>query len=426
LNTTGITSSAATLNWTAVSGAAGYNIQYRVVGAPTWTSTTSTSISTTLSSLTILTNYEWQVQTNCGSSNLSAFSASATFSTPLPPCNIPSGLNTTGITTTDATLNWTAVSGAVGYNIQYKEVSAPTWDLISSPTTSLAITSLNVLANYEWQVQTDCGGSNLSAFSASSTFSTISVPCNAPAGLSTTNISTTDATLTWTAEANAVSYRIQYRVVGAPSWTTQISNFTSVVLSSLTPFSVYEWKVQSDCGVSNFSVFSATATFVADPSVFPVSVFPGTWMGVDQASNHVTLTLTSTWICSMEINGVPVHSNSNNSNIVGFRLPQYYTSSASGGPAGAEKVIKFYTQNAIEGIMAPAPSNTSAMASNSLVTGQVQQTFTGLAVVSLNASGQYELRLYMDFNNFTSVPAVEHTVAPDGNPVTPDFTLIRQ
>lgn len=74
-----ITSSTATISWTAVSGATSYNVQFRVVGTTTWTTGTVTSASASLSGLTASSNYEWQVQANCNGT-LSAF-ASGTFTT---------------------------------------------------------------------------------------------------------------------------------------------------------------------------------------------------------------------------------------------------------------------------------------------------------------------------------------------------------
>lgn len=74
-----ITSSTATISWTAVSGATSYNVQFRVVGTTTWTTGTVTTASASLSGLTASSNYEWQVQANCNGT-LSAF-ASGTFTT---------------------------------------------------------------------------------------------------------------------------------------------------------------------------------------------------------------------------------------------------------------------------------------------------------------------------------------------------------
>lgn len=89
LYTSSVTASSATLNWSAVTGAAGYNVQYKIVGSATWASGTSTINSFPVSGLTASTNYEFQVQTVC-SGDSSDFTASAIFWT-------ASGEDTTGI-----------------------------------------------------------------------------------------------------------------------------------------------------------------------------------------------------------------------------------------------------------------------------------------------------------------------------------------
>ena len=76
LATSNITSSTASISWTAVSGAAGYNVQFRIVGSSTWITGTVTAASASLSGLTAASNYEWQVQANCNGT-LSGFVASS-------------------------------------------------------------------------------------------------------------------------------------------------------------------------------------------------------------------------------------------------------------------------------------------------------------------------------------------------------------
>lgn len=79
LGATGITVSAATLNWNAVSGAT-YDVQYRVTGAATWTTIAAATNSATLSGLNAQTQYEAQVRSKCPSGN-SVFSSSVIFTT---------------------------------------------------------------------------------------------------------------------------------------------------------------------------------------------------------------------------------------------------------------------------------------------------------------------------------------------------------
>ena len=86
-------------------------------------------------------------------------------------CGIATGLAASSISTTGATLNWTAVSGASSYNIQYRVVGSATWTATTSTTNSKAIAGLVASTNYEFQVQTVCTGST-SAFTTSATFTT--------------------------------------------------------------------------------------------------------------------------------------------------------------------------------------------------------------------------------------------------------------
>ncbi len=168
LSTSTITSTSAILNWGAVASATSYNIQYRIVGASTWTSTTSATNSKSITGLTATANYEWQVQTVCASGS-TAFTSSSTFTT-LSACAVATSLTSTSVTSTSAILNWGAVASATSYNIQYRIVGAATWTSTTSATNSKSITGLSATSNYEWQVQTVCA-SGSTAFTPSSTFS---------------------------------------------------------------------------------------------------------------------------------------------------------------------------------------------------------------------------------------------------------------
>lgn len=83
-----ITATSASANWTAFAGATSYDLRHRAVGAPSWTTlTTLAGTSTSLSSLTSNTNYEYQVKANGPVCN--AWSSSRTFSTLCNPYSIP-------------------------------------------------------------------------------------------------------------------------------------------------------------------------------------------------------------------------------------------------------------------------------------------------------------------------------------------------
>lgn len=76
-----------------------------------------------------------------------------------------------------ATISWGAPASATSYNVRYKKVSDPTsvitWSNPSNQTTtSIDLTGLETCAQYEIQVQVDCG-SDTSSFSTSYLFNTV-------------------------------------------------------------------------------------------------------------------------------------------------------------------------------------------------------------------------------------------------------------
>ncbi|MEI8280722.1 MAG: phospholipase D-like domain-containing protein, partial [Bacteroidota bacterium] len=175
-------------------------------------------------------------------------------------CGIPTGLSVTMITSTSATLNWIAVSGATSYNIQYRIVGSSTWSSTTSGTNSVAISGLTPGANYEFQVQTVCS-SGTSIFTSSSTFTTLNLPCSTPIGLSVVLTTSTSATVSWTAVSGAISYIIQYRPVGSSTWSSTNSATNIATITGLTPGTNYEFQVQTVCSAISTSSYSTTSNF---------------------------------------------------------------------------------------------------------------------------------------------------------------------
>ena len=79
-------------------------------------------------------------------------------------CSTPGGLASSGLTNTGATVSWTAVSGAVSYDVDYKLTSASTWTNAATATssTSVAISGLTAGSTYDWRVRTNCSAGSSS------------------------------------------------------------------------------------------------------------------------------------------------------------------------------------------------------------------------------------------------------------------------
>ena len=264
LASSSITTTGATVSWTAVSGAVSYDVDYKLTSSGTWTNaaTATTSTSVAISGLTASTVYDWRVRTNC-SSGSSAYAAAQFTTASVPVCNVPSGLASSSITTTGATVSWTAVSGALNYDVDYKLTSSGTWTNAATATTStsVAISGLTASTVYDWRVRTNCSFGS-SGYSAAQFTTSAPFVCNAPSGLASSSITTTGATVSWSAVSGAVSYDVDYKLTSSGTWTNAATATasTSVAISGLTASTVYDWRVRTNCssGTSGYSAAQFT------------------------------------------------------------------------------------------------------------------------------------------------------------------------
>lgn len=74
------------------------------------------------------------------------------------PCADPTGLASSSITSSSATVSWAAVSGANNYDVQYKASSSGTWldAAVGTAATSVNIGSLAASTSYDWRVRANC------------------------------------------------------------------------------------------------------------------------------------------------------------------------------------------------------------------------------------------------------------------------------
>jgi trimeric autotransporter adhesin len=87
---------------------------------------------------------------------------STILSGPAPTCGTPTGLASASITSSSATVSWTAVSGAASYDVDYKLSASGTWtsSIAGTTSTSRSITGLAASSTYDWRVRTNCTGAS--------------------------------------------------------------------------------------------------------------------------------------------------------------------------------------------------------------------------------------------------------------------------
>jgi hypothetical protein len=186
-------------------------------------------------------------------------------------CVSPTGLTSSAIDTTSATVGWTAISGAISYKVDYKLNSSTTWTTAATSitATSLGLTGLTSGSIYDYRVRTNCA-SDSSAYSTAQFITISTVPCNAPTGLSSSAVTTSSATVSWTSPSGAVSYDVDYKPNSSATWINAATGTTSTSfnVSGLSTATLYDWRVKTNClgAISSYATAQfTTSTTCASP-----------------------------------------------------------------------------------------------------------------------------------------------------------------
>lgn len=177
-------------------------------------------------------------------------------------CGVPTGLNATPVYDFQATVNWTAVSGAQFYNIRYRKVGTIPFTTTSSTPNNRVLGGLTPGTQYEYEVQTKCA-SGTSAYSGLSTFTT-TTGCNAPSGITVNHTVPYNfkSDIVWTAVGQALYYTVRYRLkVGPGPWITGTTSGNNKLLNTVQG-TWYEFQVATNCpgGQSNYSTLDSFLT----------------------------------------------------------------------------------------------------------------------------------------------------------------------
>lgn len=275
-----------TFTWSAVAGAATYQLQVSTVNNFGSTVINQTALTgTTYTAATALqpgTTYYWRMRANSNAQCSGPWSVTRSFTTiPLPdvPVLVSPVNSATGVPLTPA-FDWNDAANAATYEIQVSDNSGFTSPVIAQSAIATSnYTAVNTLAHntlHYWRVRATNSAGN-SAWSTVWTFTTINnappVP-SVPVLVSPANSATGVALLPnfdWQDAANASTYQIQVSTTN--NFATTVIDETGIVNSSyssttsLINNTTYYWRVRATNSSGN-SAWSTVWTFETSTTVF--------------------------------------------------------------------------------------------------------------------------------------------------------------
>ncbi|MBS1583516.1 MAG: fibronectin type III domain-containing protein [Bacteroidetes bacterium] len=197
-------------------------------------------------------------------------------------CPAPLATAATNVAAFSAQANWTTTGGSGTWILEYGPAATfttpgtdanpgPNGTVILNAVAPQLIAGLNEETTYRYFIRLDCGLGSYSPNSAPITFTT-PPSCLEPLGMAVSDQTTTSATLSWTAPAQAPANGYQWEVrtsgaagSGATGLALSGSTLPGVVSvatgATLTPNTNYVLYVRSDCGAGDFSHWTAGVPF---------------------------------------------------------------------------------------------------------------------------------------------------------------------
>ena len=228
--------------------------------------------------------------------NRVAATAESGGASPLMPSTAPTLTTPSSSSTGSYTVSWTAVSGALAYNVQ-KELNGGSWGLVENTGSTSWSAASQPSGTYGYRVQAcDSAGCGPWSATGSTTVSIPTAPATAPA-LSVPATSTTGSyTVSWGSVSSAGSYTLQQRINGG-GWTTVSASAAQSWNASGEASGSYGYQVQA-CNAVGCGPWSAVGTdtvtlppipatpSLSVPSTNATGSYTVSWAGVTNATSY--------------------------------------------------------------------------------------------------------------------------------------------
>lgn len=194
---------------------------------------------------------------------------------------VVTGFVVTSCTADSVSLAWAPVPGAASYLIEYRTNGATDWNVLVTNAFNQAysVTGLTPNIAYDFAIlAVNAGGSSATPATVTATTAAPLAAPGAVVNLTAENVTANSILLSWstpTSGGPAGSYLVQYRALGAPTWTESIPVISSTQsnVTSLVPNSAYEFQVmaQNSAGTGPASLVLRVTTAQATGNVSSVA-----------------------------------------------------------------------------------------------------------------------------------------------------------
>ncbi|WP_242103082.1 chitinase N-terminal domain-containing protein [Lysobacter sp. M2-1] len=243
-----------TVSWTAVSGAATYQLQEQK-NQGGWATLQNTSA--TSRSLSGKTDGSWSYQVRaCNSAGCSGWSAIKTTEVAIPPSGVPTLTAPATNTSGSYTVGWTAVSLATRYELDERKNGGSWVNIVDAGIVSWAASAKGT-GTYDYRVRA-CNGAGCAAYSAIDT-TTVSSPLPAPTLTAPTTAQTYEPfTVSWTSVSTATNYVLQQNR-NSTGWNDVYTGAGTSTARTINIAGTYQYQVQA-CNANGCSPYSAVKT----------------------------------------------------------------------------------------------------------------------------------------------------------------------
>jgi len=260
---TNIETNRAIVSWTANPQAVSYQVYIRKIGSQSgfFVTVRPPSFTLPLVNLQAGTSYVVAVRTVCGSNNTSGVGDSVRFTT-VRLCTAPNTILLQNILSQEATVSFSAVTGAVGYEISYKRTDEANYTTLPVTTqTTVVLPNLRESTDYEVRVRTVCVENTTFSPYLESNFRTTRTGCQAPINLHATAIALDEIVLTWDGSESAQRYEVQFRQRGQTNFITRNRLVANDTIKPVSPAFNYEIRVRAICNNGETTEFTPILTF---------------------------------------------------------------------------------------------------------------------------------------------------------------------